>query len=108
MATTLEYIEYICEQVKGCGSLRYKKMFGEYMIYVDDKPILLICDNVVYVKILDCIGDMMKEASLGNPYEGAKSHYILDVDDAEFSKEVIEELKKVIPIPKPRPKKKKS
>ncbi len=28
MATTNEYIEYVCEQIKGVGEIRYKKMFG--------------------------------------------------------------------------------
>jgi DNA helicase-2/ATP-dependent DNA helicase PcrA len=35
------------------GAVRYKKMFGEYMVYVNEKPILLVCDNTVFVKILD-------------------------------------------------------
>lgn len=26
MATTNEYIEYVCEQIKGVGEIRYKKM----------------------------------------------------------------------------------
>ncbi|MGN0560765.1 MAG: hypothetical protein ACI4K8_06895 [Candidatus Fimenecus sp.] len=25
-------------------------MFGEYMVYVNDKPILMVCDNTVFVK----------------------------------------------------------
>ena len=29
MATTQEYIEYVCEQITGVGEIRYKKMFGE-------------------------------------------------------------------------------
>jgi TfoX/Sxy family transcriptional regulator of competence genes len=34
MATTLEYIEYVAAQVADCGAVRYKKMFGEYMVYI--------------------------------------------------------------------------
>ena len=26
-------------------NVRYKKMFGEYMVFVDEKPVLLVCDN---------------------------------------------------------------
>lgn len=32
MATTNEYIEYVCEQIKGVGEIIYKKIFGELMI----------------------------------------------------------------------------
>ena len=41
MATTKDYIEYVCERLHGAGGLRYRKMFGEYMVYVNDKPVLL-------------------------------------------------------------------
>ena len=42
MATTVEYIEYVCEQIREIGDIRYKKMFGEYMIYVNDKPVAIL------------------------------------------------------------------
>lgn len=106
MATSIDFVEYICEQISGIGAVRYKKMFGEYMVYINDKPILLVCDNTVYVKILDCIYEKMKDAEKGFPYDGAKEHYILDIDNSQFSKEVIALLEPVTPIPKPRKKKK--
>ena len=106
MATTIEYIEYVCEQINGTGIITYKKMFGEYLIYVNDKPIILVCDNIPYVKKHETIEDKMSNADCGFPYNGAKEHYILDIDDVSFSKEIVDELEKVIPIPKKRVKKK--
>ncbi|KGK88336.1 transcriptional regulator [Desulfosporosinus sp. HMP52] len=105
MATSSDCIEYVCEQISGAGTIRYRKMFGEYMVYVEEKPILLVCDNTVYVKILDCIRDKMKEAQKGFPYDGAKEHYILDIDNRKFSKEIISLLLPFISVPKPRKKK---
>ena len=105
MATTNEYIEYVCEQIKGIGEIRYKKMFGEFMVYVNDKPIIIVCNNVPFVKELDCIKDMMQTAETGYPYNGAKEHYILDIDNRELSKTVIEKVEKVTPIPKKKNKK---
>ena len=52
MATSKEYIEYVCGQIKGESNVRYKKMFGDYMVYVDEKPLFLVCDNTVFVKII--------------------------------------------------------
>ncbi len=104
MATSLDFIEYVCQQISGVGEIRYKKMFGEYMVYIEDKPILLACDNMVYVKQHDCISHKMEGADKGCPYQGAKEHYILDIDQAEFSKEIIELLLPVTPVPKPRKK----
>lgn len=105
MATTNEYIEYVCEQIKGVGEIRYKKMFGEFMIYVNDKPVIIVCDNVPFVKKLDCIKDKMQNAETGCPYNGAKEHYVLDIDNSEFCKSIIIELEKVTPIPKSKKKK---
>lgn len=104
MATTVDYIEFVCEQIRGVGEVRYKKMFGDYMVYLNDKPVLLVCDNTVFVKQLDCIADKMLNAEKGFPYEGAKEHYILDIDNADFNKEIVLELEKVTPLPKPRKK----
>lgn len=106
MATDLDYIEYVCEQVRGIGEVRYRKMFGEYMVYINDKPILLVCDSTVYVKKLECLNELMKDATLGIPYEGSKEHYILDIDNRIHSSQVIEVLENVIPIPKKRKKSK--
>ena len=81
-------------------------MFGEYMVYVNGKPILLVCDNAVFVKVLPCLDETMREADKGFPYDGAKEHYVLDIDNAKFSKEVIAILEPVTPLPKPKKKSK--
>lgn len=105
MATSQDYIEFVCGQIKGDYSVRYKKMFGEYMVYANDKPILLVCDNCVYVKILNELSDLMSDADRGIPYGGAKEHYILDIENPELVREVIEILERITPLPKPRKKK---
>ena len=50
MATSKEYIEFVCEQLDGIENVTYRKMFGEYMVYVNAKPLLIVCDNTVMVK----------------------------------------------------------
>lgn len=100
MATTETFIKYVCEQIEGVGIIRYRLMFGEYMIYVNDKPILIVCNNTVFVKKLEIIEDLMKNNEIGFPYKGAKEHYILDIDDIEFSKKIISMLEEVTPLPK--------
>ncbi len=106
MATNVDFIEYVCQQIAGVGDLRYRKMFGEYMVYVNDKPVLTVCDNTVYVKMLDVISELMQNAETGFPYEGAKEHYILDIDDIELSRKIVTELEKTTPVPKKKKAKK--
>ena len=105
MATTTEYMHYVCERLEAFGSICAKKMFGEYMVYLNDKPILSICDNTVFAKKLPEIEALMRNADCGLPYEGAKEQYILDIDDDALLQKLVPILEAVIPLPKPRVKK---
>lgn len=106
MATSKEYIEFVCEQLDGIENVTYKKMFGEYMVYVNAKPILLVCDNTVMVKKVPELASLMEDAPDGIPYEGAKVHYILDIENRELVRDVIAVLEPITPLPKKRAKKK--
>ena len=105
MATSVDYIEFVCECLNRFGEIRTRKMFGEYMVYADDKPVLLVCDDTVFVKILPELETLMQHAEKGFPYDGAKEHYILDIENRDFAREVTELLAKITPLPKKRVKK---
>ena len=81
-------------------------MFGEYMVYVNDKPVLLVCDNTVYVKKLTEIEELMSGAECGVPYDGAKEQYILDIENRELTAKVAQILERITPVPKKKNKKK--
>jgi len=102
MASTEGFIEFVIEQIGDIGNVRYRKMFGEYMVYVNDKPILLVCDDTVYVKMHDEIKEQMQEAETDTPYKGAKPHYILDIENQEHTLEIVRVLELVTPLPKPK------
>ena len=102
MATTQDYMEYVRERLPECGDVRYRKMFGEYMVYLNDKPIISVCDNTVFVKMLPELAAYLNDAERGFPYEGAKLHYILDIEDSELLSAVIPILEAFTPLPKPR------
>ena len=104
MATSKEYIEFVCEQIYRYGAVTYRKMFGEYMVYINDKPLLTVCDNTVFVKKVPELATVMANAAVGCPYEGAKEHYILDIDDTALTAQVIAILEPITPVPKKRKK----
>ncbi|MCL2845979.1 MAG: TfoX/Sxy family protein [Chitinivibrionia bacterium] len=105
MASDIDFVNYVADQISGVGEITHKKMFGEYMVYVNQKPIILICDNTPYIKKLDCVKEFLETADVGIPYNGAKEHYVLDIDDSETAKSVAAALEKVVPIPKKKTKK---
>lgn len=104
MATDLSYIQFVIEQLRG-EEATYKKMFGEYMVYVEGKPVFTVCDNTVFVKKYAEIEHLMANADVGFPYEGAKEHYVMDVENAELTEKVVAILKEIVPVPKKRVKK---
>ena len=105
MATTKEYIRFVLEQLDGIDDVTCKKMFGEYMVYVQEKPVLIVCDNCVMVKKLPELAEIMRDAPDGVPYEGAKVHYMLDIENRELTRTAIELLVRVTPVPKRKKKK---
>lgn len=102
MSCSNEFIDFIQDVLSDVGDVRAKKMFGDWMIYVDEKPVVLACDDMAYVKKLPEITDLMEEAECGVPYEGAREHYILEMEQQSHVRDVVQKLVEVIPTPKKR------
>lgn len=107
MATSAEFIQFVADQVAtAAADIRYKKMFGEYMLYADDRPVLLVCDDTVYVKQIPAAmavfsaHGVMPDAGL--PYDGAKPHWVLDIENTGLATDMVRELARVTPLPKPK------
>jgi len=106
MASSVDFVEYVAEQISGAGNITFKKMFGEYCIYCGGKPIGLICDNQFYVKKTNIGAELLPDAAEARPYNGAKPHFVIDnLEDREFLAEFI--LKTCNELPMPKPKKRK-
>ena len=104
MATTKEFADSVCLRLVPFGDVRSRKMFGEYMIYVNEKPVLTLCDGQVFVKKLPPIAEWMADAPCGYPYEGAKEAYLLDLGDDARIDALLPMLVEHTPLPKPRKK----
>lgn len=106
MASSKEYIDFILDQLSSIDGLTTKKMFGEYMVFGNGKPVLLICDDTVYVKMLPAVLDMFTKHGVipatGLPYKGAKEHYVLDIENTDLSVDMVHLLEEILPMPKPK------
>lgn len=105
MASSPDFVNYICEQLEGLGAVRSRKMFGEYMVYLNDKPVVIICDDRPMVKMLPCLEELLRDRPVEPPYEGAKPHYLLDPDDRDTLREAVRRAEEVTPLPRKRMKK---
>lgn len=106
MASSTDFVTYVCDQINGAGTITYKKMFGEYGIYCNNKIIGLICDNQFFVKKTEAGAALYPDHEEAPPYTGAKPHIIIDnVDDKELMAQFIKATYNELPAPKPKKKK---
>lgn len=50
MASSPELVQYIADQLSPCGTITFKKMFGEYGLYLNGKMFASVCDDTLFVK----------------------------------------------------------
>jgi TfoX/Sxy family transcriptional regulator of competence genes len=101
VASSKEYLNYILEQLSELNRITYRVMMGEYIIYYDGKVVGGIYDDRFLVKPTKSAVEMMPDANLELPYEGAKEMLLVDdVEDKEFLSELIETMYNELPAPK--------
>ena len=110
MTSNLNFVEFIVDQIENPRTIRYRKMFGEYAIYCNDKVVALVCNDQLFVKPTKAgrsfIGDVVESP----PYKGAKPSFLIEdqLEDREWMSDLIALTEKELPKPKPKKKKKKS
>ena len=88
--------------LEGLGELRARKMFGDYLVYLNDRPALLVCDGTPFAKPLPCVAELLEDRPTAPPYEGAKAYYVLDPEDRDTLRRAAELVSQNSPPPKKR------
>ena len=105
MSSSKEYLEYILEQLSDLDEISYRAMMGEYILYYRGKIFGGIYDDRFLVKPVKAAKDLMPNADMELPYEGAKEMILVDdVDDREFLEELLEAMYEELPAPKKKKK----
>lgn len=103
MASNKEYLEYILEQLSDLEDITYRAMMGEYIIYYRGKIIGGLYDDRFLLKPVKVAKEMMPDADMEVPYEGAKEMLLVDdVEDRDFLRELIEAMYEELPAPRKR------
>lgn len=105
MATDQSFIDYVVEQIALGDRLTYKKMFGEFTLYLDGKIVALACDNSLLVKPSAAAAGVAPGLPERAPYPGAKPCLVADelLDDTELIASLILKTAALMPMPKPKP-----
>lgn len=104
MATDEGYVAYVCEQAGLGAELTYRKMFGEYALYLHERVVALVCDNELFVKPTEPGRALLDEVIEAPPYPGAKPHWKIGdgVDDADMLQRLLLATARALPPPKPK------
>ena len=101
MASRLEYVQYVAEQLSGAGEITYKKMFGEYGLYCDGKIFANVSDDQLFVKITEAGRRLFPGLPEAPPYPGAKNCFLIEnVDDRDFLAALTRTTCQALPEPK--------
>ena len=107
MASDLEFVEYVCDQMGGAGAISFRKMFGEYTIYCNGKVVALVCDNQFFLKPTDGGRSLLASVVEAPPYPGAKPCFLIgdQLEDREWFSALVRATQNELPAPKPRKRK---
>lgn len=103
VSTQQSIAEYVLQQLSDAGSVRLRKMFGEYAVYCNGKVVALICDDRLFVKLTAGGKDFAGNPEEVPPYPGSKPYFLIDEDrweDRTWLSELIRITEKELPIPK--------
>ena len=106
MASEINFVDFVSDQIKHSGEITAKKMFGEYGIYSDGKLFGLICDNKLFIKPTNSGRKFIGNVVETPPYEGAKPSFLIEdkIEDSEWLSELVRISLKELPAPKPKKK----
>ncbi|RXR08769.1 TfoX/Sxy family protein [Pseudoxanthomonas composti] len=107
MAADPSFIEEIAGQARLDAALSWRKMFGEYALYLDGKVVALVCDNQLFVKSTEAGHALLEpEQAMGAPFPGARPHLLIDpVEQSDVLSRLLRATAAALPLPKPRPRK---
>ena len=84
MASHQDFVDYVAEQLREAGSIRSRKMFGEYRLFCDGVFFAVICDDQLFIKITPAGEAAFPHLPKAPPYEGAGDYiWVEDVDDRD-------------------------
>ena len=70
MASHQDFVDYVAEQLREAGSIRSRKMFGEYRLFCDGVFFAVICDDQLLSKITPAGEAAFPHLPKAPPYEG--------------------------------------
>ena len=89
MASHPDFVAYVVEQMRGAGSIRARKMFGEYGLFCDGTFFGVICDDQLFIKLTPLGEAAFPGLPKAPSHEGASDSFVIeDVDEPAIAVEL--------------------
>ena len=105
MSSTDQYLEFVLDLLGELEDVAHRKMMGEYVLYYRGKVIGGIYDDRFLLKVTPASSRLLPEAPRAIPYEGAKEMLLVEVEDRDVLRDVVDAMWVEVPAPKKRNKK---
>ena len=108
MASDLDFVKFVVDQIEDAGVISFRNMFGEYVVYCEGKVVALICDNQFFIKPTEAGRSFIGDVVEAPPYPGAKPSFLIEehIEDKEWISTLVRLTQKELPEPKPKKKRK--
>lgn len=94
MASSKEYLSFVLELLREVPNISYKKMMGEFLLYKNTILFGGVYDDRFLVKKVKSLENKgFKEVI---PYPNAKAMYLIDSEDPDEIKEIVDQVVKDI------------
>ena len=105
MPTDLGFLDYVVEQAGLGAALTYKRLFGEYALYLDGKVVAFACDNSLLLKPSEAATWLAPDLPGRPPYPGAREYPVLDelLVEPGALRRILRATAEALPLPKPKP-----
>ena len=105
MSSTEQYLDFVLDLLGELEDVAHRKMMGEDVLYYRGKVIGGIYDDRFLLKVTPASSRLLPEAPRAIPYEGAKEMLLVEVEDRDVLRDVVDAMWVEVPAPKKRNKK---
>jgi TfoX/Sxy family transcriptional regulator of competence genes len=104
MTSSIDTLRYILDQASLGQRLEFKRLFGEFALYLDGKVVAFVCDDQLFLKPTDQGKAFLGTVKAAPIFPDSKDYYLLsdELDDPERLREAILITAQALPIPKPK------
>lgn len=105
MSSSNQYLDFVLDLLGELDDVAHRKMMGEFVLYCGGKVIGGIYDDRFLLKVTPASERLLPEAPRAIPYEGAKEMLLVEVEDRDVLRDVVDAMWEELPAPKKRNKK---